>query len=220
MYHPQPEVSPSYDEYADPATAHGWQNAYDETTKLPPVVDEDHGAADAATGGTAGPGGYREVDGFRQERGRRVGGAGRGSRRKPSAWRSRRVAMAAGAVGAVSAAALIAGFSLSGSSAGGTQGEDDRTSPTAKDPADLTGPSEGPSASVRSSDGTDPARPGSPDASASPSGAEDSDDEPAESSPGPATATAPTPTAPTTSPAPAETDDKPGRGQGNPKRPK
>src|SRR5204863_6517949 len=39
VYHPQPEWAPSYEEYADPAVAHGWLNAYDETREMPPVVD-------------------------------------------------------------------------------------------------------------------------------------------------------------------------------------
>ncbi|MFB9464201.1 hypothetical protein [Streptomyces cinereospinus] len=40
VYQPQlrPDQIPAYEEYADPAAAHGWQNAYDETRELPPVA--------------------------------------------------------------------------------------------------------------------------------------------------------------------------------------
>ncbi|MFF9280487.1 hypothetical protein [Streptomyces griseosporeus] len=37
VYHPQAEPPPPYEQYVDPAAAHGWQNAYDETQQLPPV---------------------------------------------------------------------------------------------------------------------------------------------------------------------------------------
>ncbi|MFI1763588.1 hypothetical protein ACH41H_16285 [Streptomyces sp. NPDC020800] len=38
VYHPQTGAAPSYEEYADPASAHGWHpNAYDETARLPVV---------------------------------------------------------------------------------------------------------------------------------------------------------------------------------------
>ncbi|MES9523947.1 hypothetical protein ABWI14_25850, partial [Streptomyces capoamus] len=37
VYHPQAAPAPAYDEYADPAAAHGWHDAYDATRELPPV---------------------------------------------------------------------------------------------------------------------------------------------------------------------------------------
>ncbi|MCZ0987253.1 hypothetical protein O1M54_19145 [Streptomyces diastatochromogenes] len=37
VYHPRAASAPSYEEYGDPAAAHGWQNAYDETRELPAV---------------------------------------------------------------------------------------------------------------------------------------------------------------------------------------
>jgi len=37
VYLPQTAQAPAYDAYTDPATAHGWQNAYDETRELPPT---------------------------------------------------------------------------------------------------------------------------------------------------------------------------------------
>ncbi|MEU6464347.1 hypothetical protein [Streptomyces sp. NPDC046976] len=39
VYHPRPGPAPAYEEYADPAAAHGRQNAYDETRELPPVTE-------------------------------------------------------------------------------------------------------------------------------------------------------------------------------------
>lgn len=35
VYQSQPAPAPAYEEYADPAAAHGWQNAYDATAELP-----------------------------------------------------------------------------------------------------------------------------------------------------------------------------------------
>lgn len=241
VYHPGPEPSPAYDAYTDPAAAHGWQNAYDETTELPPVPADADGAGDAYRGGEADGGGgdgydYVYEDGQdyagRYEDGHDYAGRydakrGRGrrrARRKPSAWRSRRVAVAAGAVGAVSMAAVIAGFSLSGSSTsgssspGGAHGRDDRTSPTAEDSAAPGGPGKGPAASDGSS-ATDPS-PTTATASASPSPSA-SDGPTGEPSPTPTTAGAApaTTTAPTTTTVPGSGGGKPGRGQGNTKKP-
>ncbi|MGW1956657.1 hypothetical protein ACWCPI_28570 [Streptomyces sp. NPDC001920] len=245
VYHPQPEAPPAYDAYADPAAAHGWQNAYDETTKLPQVVDAGPGAddgtaftrADSDREGSSGGYDYRysgpdDDYGFGEESGRRsggrrAGGAGRGSRRKPVARGPRRVAMAAGAVGAVSVAALIAGFAMSGSSSGGgAQTKDDRTSPTVEDPAAPAAParSSDPSAGTRPSDGGESSRGASPSPSSSgPSGAASDDADSDGKSPSPApTTTSPTafPTTPTeTRTAPGNSDDKPGLGQGSTKKP-
>ncbi|NGO43616.1 hypothetical protein [Streptomyces ureilyticus] len=44
VYHPYGEAAPPYDEYADPAVAHGWQNTYDDTVRIEPA--EDAGNAD------------------------------------------------------------------------------------------------------------------------------------------------------------------------------
>ncbi|MFJ8107146.1 hypothetical protein [Streptomyces sp. NPDC096132] len=99
VYHPNAETDPSsYEQYADPAAAHGWQNAYDETQQLPRV-----------------PGVDREPGGGRADR--------RRAARRTGGLRSRRVVFAAGAVGAVSLAALVAGMSFtSGSSSEDRQG--------------------------------------------------------------------------------------------------
>ncbi|MEU0428628.1 hypothetical protein ABZ235_34525, partial [Streptomyces canus] len=37
VYQPQPAPAPAYEEYTDPAAAHGWQNAYDATAELPRI---------------------------------------------------------------------------------------------------------------------------------------------------------------------------------------
>ncbi|MET9451018.1 hypothetical protein ABZY21_28260, partial [Streptomyces cinerochromogenes] len=39
VYHPQPAPAPAYEQYADPAAAHGWQNAYDDTRVLAPLAE-------------------------------------------------------------------------------------------------------------------------------------------------------------------------------------
>ncbi|MFB6843441.1 hypothetical protein ACFCXS_01005 [Streptomyces sp. NPDC056373] len=81
-------------------------------------------------GGADGIGETRELPVVPAPGGR--SGVGRRGRRKPPARRSRRVAVAAGAVGAVSAAVLIAGVSFSGGSSGATRGgESGRTDPAA-----------------------------------------------------------------------------------------
>ena len=103
VYQPQPTAAPAYEEYPDPAAAHGWQTAYDATAELPRV-----GPAGAESGDRE-PSGPDSVGRAARRRAAR-GGSGR---------RSRRVLVAVGALGAVGAAALIAGLSLSGSSESG-----------------------------------------------------------------------------------------------------
>jgi hypothetical protein len=97
---------PSYDGYVDPAAAHGWQNAYDETRELPPVRDDGVGGAGAGAG------------------------VGRAELRRQGARRSRRVVVAGGALGVVAVAALVVGFAVSGTSSDGSPGRGDRTSAT------------------------------------------------------------------------------------------
>ncbi|MCX5331682.1 MULTISPECIES: hypothetical protein [unclassified Streptomyces] len=190
VYHPQTEPPPPYEEYADPAVAHGWQNAYDETAELPRIPS-------------------------RRSRSR--------SRRKPTPWRSRRVALAAGAVGAVSTAALIAGFAFSGggSAPGDAEGKHGRTGPSAADGS--TEPDE--NGTATGSDGT-----GAPDAgtsssgtaasgSPSPSSDEKESGEP-EGQPSSGTSTTPAPTATASESAPGNSDGRSGRGQGSTKKPR
>ncbi|MFF3203340.1 hypothetical protein [Streptomyces sp. NPDC002962] len=116
VYDPYAETDAApYERYADPAAAHGWENAYDETAELPRVRP-----AEGAPGGR----------GDRRRAARRTGG-------RPS----RRVLTAAGAVGAVALAAVVAGLSLSGDPAGdqpGKQGD------TRSAPDGTVSPSDGP----------------------------------------------------------------------------
>ncbi|MYV38369.1 hypothetical protein GT030_05665, partial [Streptomyces sp. SID1328] len=39
VFHPPAAPAPSYEGYADPAAAHGWQSAYDETRELPALTE-------------------------------------------------------------------------------------------------------------------------------------------------------------------------------------
>ncbi|MFB6934201.1 hypothetical protein [Streptomyces chartreusis] len=218
MYHPYAESNAVYEEYMDPAAAHGWQNAYDETTELPAVVD---GADDAREGD-----GYDYVyeDGHDYADDPDKGRGRRRARRKPGVWRSPRFVVAAGAVGAVSAAALMAGFALSGSSSeGGTRTKSDRTSPTPDGLPTPGGASGGASAGAHASGSAAASRSPSPSDSASPSASDGagSDGGTAEPSADP-TATGTGPSAPTATPTangPGNSGNKPGRGQGNSKKP-
>ncbi|MEW1773777.1 hypothetical protein [Streptomyces sp. NPDC086777] len=104
VYRPEGGPAPVYEEYRDPASAHGWLNAYDETRELPRV---------APAVPVPGPG--------RADRRRAARDAG--------GLRAKRVAVVVGAVGAASVAALVAGFTFSSSSGGG-QVEQDRAKHT------------------------------------------------------------------------------------------
>ncbi|MFC8346392.1 hypothetical protein [Streptomyces sp. NPDC057280] len=202
VYHPQPGPPPSYDAYADPAIAHGWQNAYDETAELPSMALGAPGLPEAP---------------------RLPVGAGPRSRRKPKTapWRSRRAAVAAGAVGAVSVVAIIAGLSLSGSS-DGPEGKGASTGSAA--PEVSTEPASGTAGK------TEDHGPGSaaPVSSAPPAAPSPTTSDTAEPSAG-ATTTAPAPTPSATptatrsdtgSDSGAGSDSKPGKGRGSTKRPR
>ncbi|AZP20087.1 hypothetical protein EJC51_30845 [Streptomyces aquilus] len=201
VYHPQPEPPPSYDAYADPAIAHGWQNTYDETAELPSLALGAPGLAEAPAAPV---------------------GAGPRSRRKPKTgpWRSRRVAVAAGAVGAVSVAALIAGFSLSGSS-DGPEGKGAPTGSAAPDvsPEPASGaPGETGSPAIGSA-------PASSVPSARPSATKADTAGPSVGASATTTAPAPEPTPTATPSGPgsdsgAGSDGKPGKGRGSTKRPR
>ncbi|MET9729129.1 hypothetical protein ABZZ79_00250 [Streptomyces sp. NPDC006458] len=204
VYHPQGAAHvPAYDEYADPASAHGWQNSYDETAQLSPVVDARPGGPEAGPGPARG--------------GRRRGGRRRGARR--AARRpDRRLLAAAGAVGVMSLAAIVAGFSL------GSPGEDDpagsreRTGATAEDSAGTGGgegaadPGAGPVGGTPAASAPEGAAP-----SASASGAASAEPSATPATRQPAT-TAPAgePARPTAS---SPADGKPGLGHGRPKKP-
>ncbi|MFJ9962310.1 hypothetical protein [Streptomyces avermitilis] len=145
VYHPRADAAPAYEEFADPAAAHGWENAYDSTRELPVTVPD--------AGEPAGPGGPVFDGGAR----RRARPKGRG---RPTS----RVLVAVGAVCALGAVVAIAGFSGSGSP-GGPQVEGDGARPkagrsepsvdaSASTGAAATGPSDGgaPSVTARPSD--------------------------------------------------------------------
>ncbi|MGW4566823.1 hypothetical protein ACWEN3_31965 [Streptomyces sp. NPDC004561] len=112
VYHPRPAQAPAYEEYTDPAAAHGWQNAYDETRELPRLAD---------------PGEGRELPPPADP------GEGRAERRRREQRRRggrRRLAAVAGALGVAGTVALIAGVTDSGSPAGSRPTQDGRADAT------------------------------------------------------------------------------------------
>ncbi|MFG3030760.1 hypothetical protein ACGFZJ_19865 [Streptomyces sp. NPDC048253] len=126
VYHPSAETDPAaYERYADPAAAHGWENAYDETAELPRVRPSE-----------GEPGGRAD----RRRAAHRTGG-------RPS----RRVLAAAGAVGAVALAAVVAGMSFSGDQGGDQRG---RQGDTRSAPDDAVSPSDGPASAASGSAGS------------------------------------------------------------------
>ncbi|MEU7060009.1 hypothetical protein [Streptomyces sp. NPDC046197] len=129
VYHPQAAAAPAYEGYADPAAAHGWQNAYDETRELPPVPGGETRELPPVPDVDAP--GRQATEGVPEARqGHRGRPRGRRMREQRGGGRSRRAALVAGAAGVVSLA-VIAGFSALGSSSDGPQGARERTGPTA-----------------------------------------------------------------------------------------
>ncbi|GAA2398940.1 hypothetical protein [Streptomyces coeruleofuscus] len=256
VYLPQGAAPPAYDAYADPAAAHGWQDAYGATgpgggpNGMDGAGDDPHahrhsdapGAYPGHAPGRPHPGGTGGVGGADTGETRELpvvpsasvpapgrSRTGHRARRKPRPWQSRRVAVAAGAVGAVAAAVLIAGVSLSDSPSGGTQdGEDGRTgsssgeSPTVSPTGTGREEASGAPLDGRAEDREEL----SGDASASPSAEGSRTPSPSATggAPPPAgdsTTSAPAAPAPTTTTAPpGRTDEKPGRGPGGTKGPK
>ena len=101
VYHPQTAPAPSYEEYADPAAAHGWQNAYDETREQPALT----------LSGPSEPSEPSEPSGPAEPHVPAAGGEGGGRRdrrRKRRAGARRRTAVLAGGLGAAGAVAVIA----------------------------------------------------------------------------------------------------------------
>ncbi|MET7482610.1 hypothetical protein [Streptomyces sp. NPDC005538] len=197
VYHPQADSVPSYDAYADPAAAHGWQNAYDETRELPPVPVP----APVPAEGPEAPGGRARTR--------------RDARR--DARRPRRVAVAAGAVGVVSVAALVVSLTLSGASSDGSPGQGDRVKVSTA--GESTGAPAGEAASA-SPEGSAPATTAASPSSSPASGASTSAGGPASADPTP-TSPAATSVAPSATPSSAgPRASNPGRGHGATKRPK
>ncbi|MEU6239837.1 hypothetical protein [Streptomyces sp. NPDC047024] len=106
-YQPQPAAAPTYDEYADPAAAHGWQKAYDATRELPVITPYMEPPPTAPA----------PVEGSRAAARRR-----RGSGR-------RRVAVAGAVVGTVGAAAAAIAGLVASPSGGDSPATSDRVTP-------------------------------------------------------------------------------------------
>jgi len=224
VYHPQPESVPSYEEYADPAVAHGWLNAYDETREMPPAVDREAGRP--------------RVGGSRRKPKRSTGGAAHGRRASTGPWglaapprRSRKIrhspaplwgALVAGGV----VVALVAVFSFGGPSSGpsgGVQGKDESAAPTVGGSASPTA-SEAPGGAVtdRPTDGGAESSPAASLSPSVPSSRTASGGGTRESSAGTSTAGAtatPTSTVSAAGP-PGRSGSNPGHGQGGSKGPK
>ena len=221
VYHPQPEWAPSYEEYADPAVAHGWLNAYDETREMPPVVD--------------GEVGRPRVGGSRRKPKRSAGRRGHGRRVSAGPWglvaptrRSRISILSRALWGALVAGgvvvAVIAGFSFGGSPSapsGRVQGKESA--------APAGGDSVGPAASEGSGEavtgrpvdgGAESSPVASPSPSVSPSRTA-TEGETREPSAGTSTAAATATPIPAGSAAgPGRSGNNPGHGQGGSKGPK
>ncbi|USQ83214.1 hypothetical protein NFX46_05120 [Streptomyces phaeoluteigriseus] len=193
VYLPYVEADPPpYEAYRDPAAAHGWENAYDETSELPRI-------AEARAPHEYDP----EVSG------------GRADRRR-AARRPRRAVTALGAVGVVSVAALVAGFAFTSSSDDTEKGRPEGTrSAAAPDSAGGgNGGGGGESGSPSLSPERDAGRPAG--AGTSPTGAESTPSPIATASRPPTTSPSATPT---TSSTPSEASSAPvtDSGKGNPK---
>ncbi|GHK00707.1 hypothetical protein SY2F82_25040 [Streptomyces sp. Y2F8-2] len=205
VYHPYAVAEPDYGGYADPAAAHGWQNAYDETRELPVTHGADGGAIDTGV----------------------VGEARASRRRARTSSRSplpRRAALAVGALGAVGVVVALAGGFGSGSSgapADAGQSARPKAAPSAS-PTEATG--------IASSSAAGPSRTAGSVAAATEASATPGASRGA--APVSATSEAPTSAAPTaggssatpTDPAsattPGNSGGKPGRGRGATKGPK
>ncbi|MFI7299792.1 hypothetical protein [Streptomyces sp. NPDC050121] len=143
VYHLYEAADPtSYEEYRDPAAAHGWENAYDETTELPRVAPA-----------RAEPGGRAD----RRRAARRTDGR-----------RSRRVIVAVGAVSLAAAIAGYAGWSSGDAKSGETRTErpdEGSASPAAGSPRSASG-TPGPESAAAPAETSPSAAPASPSPSA------------------------------------------------------
>lgn len=213
VYHPYGDAEPEYGRYADPAAAHGWQNAYDETQQLPPVSCGGDQAAVTCDTPDGGPGPEAHGGGHAPVHVPRAGSRRR-ARPAPRFRLPRPAVVAAGALGAVGIAVALAGaFSSGPSGAPGGTGESARPNVKPSLPLPEGAASSG---SETSADPTAGAT-GSPSAGASSSASGAGGD--------PAGSPVPTATAPGSSPsaAPTGTADavrKPGRGHGATKGPR
>ncbi|MEV7990476.1 hypothetical protein AB0O67_00755 [Streptomyces sp. NPDC086077] len=196
VYRPSAETAPEYDRFADPAAAHGWENAYDATRELP-VIPSGHGPTAPAQG--------------------------HGSRRRARSGRGPRVprqaVVAVGVLGSVGLAVAFAVGLTSGSS--GAQGGVEE--PARPKTARSVTPTEGGAPS--SSATAEPSGTGDPAAGIKESASADvpRSDAPAHSgtpTPSSASSTDRDPSATATTAGPGNSDGKPSRGRGATKDPK
>lgn len=217
VYLPQADPAPAYDEYADPAAAHGWTSAYDETRELPAQ------AGPSEPTGAAEPTGLTMANTPTEPVGRPRTGEGRATRRRAerrTGSRRRVVAVALGVAGAVAVIAAVAGGS--GSPASDGPGPDSGTHAVVGDSATASPRTDaGSSAASTAAPASSSASPSRSSASSSTGAAQE------KASAGPTATTsaragAPTSTATTADP-PTSTSASPdgrGHGHGATKRPR
>ncbi|MGW0625667.1 hypothetical protein [Streptomyces sp. NPDC002758] len=213
VYHPHAGPPPAYDEYADPAIAHGWENAYDQTQPLPvtPLADPEYGqhAPDDGHGTAEQPGGYGDEDAS-------VFVDGSGRRRRLMS----RVAIAVGAVCVLFIAVVVAGLfdSGPGSPLPWVNGNQEGAKQKARVSASPTSPGDPGSATTGEPRPSESSAPGTSEkTSAEPSTSGSTGEKTATpTTKAPSTTAAPT----TTAPGRGSSGDNPGRGQGSTKGPK
>ncbi|MEU6574475.1 hypothetical protein [Streptomyces sp. NPDC046805] len=229
VYHPYPDATPEYDQYADPAAAHGWQSAYDQTAELPPVTDDGRGDADHEDEGhLTAPGGYDAAAPQDDDGSVFVDGSGRRARLM------RRVAIAVGAVCVLFIAVVVSGLFGSGPSDGPlpwVQGKEHKqkagqaeqsASPTAAPgatPGSAGGSATGTAGPRPSESAAAPAATGAASASPRVSGSASAGSGDTSTEPSTAPSTTATPTT-TTAPGRGNSGVTPGRGQGSTRGPK
>ncbi|MGW2707432.1 hypothetical protein ACWC4J_00365 [Streptomyces sp. NPDC001356] len=173
VYHPQPAPAPAYEQYADPAAAHGWQDAYDATRELPALTGADevvgahgtHGAGETART-VAAPEAEDHAEATRSfgpVTATGVPGEGRAGRRRAArrAGGRRRVAIVAGGLGVAGAVAAFAALGGSGSPAG-ARPEGGTSAGADSAPASPRGDTGSPGVTASESDEPAPSRPAGP----------------------------------------------------------
>nr|WTB33387.1 hypothetical protein OG781_31405 [Streptomyces sp. NBC_00830] len=213
VYLPYAEQTPTYNEFADPAAAHGWQNGYDETHELPATAADERSDAHGPRPGEYDGGMHAGHDGS-------VFVDGSGRRRRLV----RPMAIAVGAACVLFIVVVVVGFFNSGPSGSPLPWVQDKGERAKQ----KTGQTASPTPTEASLSGAGSARPAVPPSpshasevvspsgaskSGSPSGGGDRTTAPATTAP----ATAPTST--TAAPARGNAGDNPGRGQGSTKAP-
>lgn len=250
VYHPvgDSRATPAYEAFMDPAAAHGWQNAYDDTVQLDEIVADGPGAVGDGSGGNDSAAGwvsYGEAEAYAMDapyvEGASYGAGGPGAkggvggpealdvagrRARPADGRrltlGRRRARRRGALiaGGVGVAVLV------GVAVAGLAGSD----PSVQEGPDAPAPLESTPAAARSGDaesaspsagGSGTGVTASPDTSTQPSSAATSPEPSGPTSPTPTSATsAASPSAPATSSPRGNSNGNQGRGQGATKGPR